>query len=46
MDKVAAWRLFETKTANFEVLLYARHIFVKYVNHVLEKFILNGYQRV
>jgi len=45
-DKVAAWRLFEKKTENFSVLIYARHIFIKYVKHILKKFIKNGYQRV
>jgi hypothetical protein len=45
-DKKAAWRLFEKKIANTGTLLYTKDIFQAYVKHILNKFILNGYQRV
>jgi len=31
---------------NTDTLIYSKDIFVKYVEHVLKKFINNGYQRV
>lgn len=41
-----AWVLYEQKVVNSAVLIYSRHIFRAYVQHVLRKFIKNGYQRV
>lgn len=42
----AAWNLFEQKSLNFSTLVESRHLFRAYVQHVLRKFIKNGYQRV
>jgi hypothetical protein len=41
-----AWSLFEKKIANTATLIYYKDIFQKYVQHILQKFIKNGYQRV
>jgi hypothetical protein len=40
------WVLFEEKICNFFVLVFALHIFKKYVRHVLLKYIKNGYDRI
>ena len=40
------WVLFEVKISNFFTLVFATHIFKKYVRHVLLKYIKNGYERM
>jgi len=40
------WVLFEEKIGNFFILVFALHIFKKYVRHVLHKYIRNGYERI
>ena len=40
------WVLFEEKIGNFFILVFALHIFKKYVRHVLLKYIRNGYERI
>jgi hypothetical protein len=40
------WVLFEEKISNFFPIIFALHIFKKYVRHTLLKFIRNGYERV
>lgn len=45
-DKSAAWGLFMKKVSNTAVIIFAAHIFPKYVKHILRKFIRNGYQRI
>jgi hypothetical protein len=42
----AAWVVFEKKVLNSAILIYSRHLFRPYVQHVLRKFIKNGYQRI
>ena len=45
-DKPEVWSTFEKKITNIGTLIYSRDIFVQYVEHILRKFIKNGYQRV
>ena len=45
-EKPEVWNLFEKKISNTGTLIYTKDIFEKYVEHVLRKFIANGYQRV
>lgn len=40
------WTTFEKKLASTSTLIYCKDIFLKYVEHILKKFIDNGYQRV
>mgnify|MGYP006995452899 CR=1 FL=1 len=45
-DMAATWVIFEAKILNFFPILGAVHLFKKYVEHVMLKFISNGYQRI
>lgn len=40
------WVIFEEKISNFFPIVFALHLFKKYVRHTLLKFIHNGYERV
>ena len=45
-DKPQIWSTFEKKITNTGTLIYSKDIFGRYVEHILKKFINNGYQRV
>lgn len=45
-EEAAAWRLIGEKVSNAATILFASHIFPKFIKHVLNKFIVNGYSRV
>jgi hypothetical protein len=45
-EEATAWQLMAKKVSNSATLLYASHIFPKFIRHVLRKFIANGYSRV
>jgi hypothetical protein len=46
LEQKEMWDRFEVKISNFFVLIFALHIFKKYVRHILLKYIKNGYDRV
>ena len=41
-----AWEIFEEKIAGFFPLEWSAHIFRKYAEYVMRKFIKNGYDRI
>jgi hypothetical protein len=45
-EETAAWRAIGEKASNAATILFASHIFPKFVRHVLKKFIANGYSRI